>query len=217
MPLYPPAGGSGGAPTDAVYIVGSADGTLSAERVVTDTATITWDQGTAAQLKANVVNPRIVVLADDQGVIDSITGEECAGIQATATGTGTFYYRYVLRYQCSVSTVGIKFGINHTGTATHAGWWYMPGAAGAADQTVTTPPVAVSASATRAFSTTAPDLGPSVSVDTINVTMLAVIEGHLIVTADGDLELWFACETLTGDGTVTIKAKSCLILHKVAT
>ena len=31
------------APTDAQYIVSSADATLSAERVLTDTATVTWD------------------------------------------------------------------------------------------------------------------------------------------------------------------------------
>ena len=47
--------GSGGAPADAEYLVGAADGTLSAERVVTDTATITWDLATAGQAKANVV------------------------------------------------------------------------------------------------------------------------------------------------------------------
>ncbi|MGH7311174.1 MAG: hypothetical protein ACREK6_21040, partial [Candidatus Rokuibacteriota bacterium] len=47
-------GGGGGAPTDAVYIVGAANAGLSAERVVTDTATVTWDQATADQVKANV-------------------------------------------------------------------------------------------------------------------------------------------------------------------
>ena len=48
-------GGGGGAPTNATYIVQTANGTLSAERVLTDTATITWDFGTAGQAKANFV------------------------------------------------------------------------------------------------------------------------------------------------------------------
>lgn len=53
------AGASGfwsgaGAPITAEYLVGAADGTLTAERVVTDTGTVTWDLGTAAQAKANV-------------------------------------------------------------------------------------------------------------------------------------------------------------------
>ena len=46
-------GGGGGAPTGAEYIVGSSDATLSAERVLTDTATVTWDLSVAGQAKAN--------------------------------------------------------------------------------------------------------------------------------------------------------------------
>lgn len=46
-------GGGAGAPTSADYLVKTANGGLSAERVVTDTSTITWDWGTAGQAKAN--------------------------------------------------------------------------------------------------------------------------------------------------------------------
>jgi hypothetical protein len=57
------APGGSGAPTNAQYIVAASDATLSAERVATDTATITWDFGTAGQAKANVVSaPRTGVL-----------------------------------------------------------------------------------------------------------------------------------------------------------
>lgn len=44
-----------GAPTDADYLVKTANGSLSAERVVTDTATVTWDWATGGQAKANAV------------------------------------------------------------------------------------------------------------------------------------------------------------------
>src|SRR5678810_1426009 len=44
-----------GAPASADYLVKTANGGLSAERVVTDTATITWDWSTAGQAKANLV------------------------------------------------------------------------------------------------------------------------------------------------------------------
>ena len=50
-----PAGGGGGAPTDAEYITSTASASLSAERVLTDTATITWDRATAGQIKANAI------------------------------------------------------------------------------------------------------------------------------------------------------------------
>lgn len=44
----------GGSPTDAEYLVGAVHGSLSAERLVTNTTTITWDLATAGQAKANV-------------------------------------------------------------------------------------------------------------------------------------------------------------------
>ena len=46
-------GGGGGAPTDAAYIVAANDPTLTNDRVLTNTATVTWDFSTAGQAKAN--------------------------------------------------------------------------------------------------------------------------------------------------------------------
>jgi len=45
---------SAGAPVGAEYITSTADATLTSERVLTDTATVTWDRATAGQIKANV-------------------------------------------------------------------------------------------------------------------------------------------------------------------
>lgn len=42
-----------GAPTDAPYITSATHAGLSAERVLTDTASVTWDFGTPGQAKAN--------------------------------------------------------------------------------------------------------------------------------------------------------------------
>lgn len=42
------------APIGAEYITSTVDATLTSERVLTDTATITWDRATAGQIKANV-------------------------------------------------------------------------------------------------------------------------------------------------------------------
>ena len=52
-------GGGGGAPTTADYLVKTADAGLSAERVVTDTTTVTWDWATGGQAKANVADGSI--------------------------------------------------------------------------------------------------------------------------------------------------------------
>jgi len=51
--LVPGGGGGSGAPLGAQYIVAAADPTLTAERVLTNTATITWDFTTPGQAKAS--------------------------------------------------------------------------------------------------------------------------------------------------------------------
>ena len=48
-------GGGGGAPLGAQYITAATDATLTAERVLTNTATVTWDFSTAGQAKATAV------------------------------------------------------------------------------------------------------------------------------------------------------------------
>lgn len=54
-PISGGGGGGGGAPTTVDFLVKTASGDLSAERVCTDSTTATWDFGTAGQAKLNVV------------------------------------------------------------------------------------------------------------------------------------------------------------------
>lgn len=68
-----------GAPTTAQYLVGAADGTLSAERVVTDTATVAWDLGTATQAKANVPDDSITYAKLQNLATDRLLGRDTAG------------------------------------------------------------------------------------------------------------------------------------------
>lgn len=53
------SGGGGVAPANAQFLVATANAALTAERVATNTATVTWDFGTAAQAKANVPDDAI--------------------------------------------------------------------------------------------------------------------------------------------------------------
>lgn len=69
-------GGGGGAPTDAQYIVATANATLSAERVATNTTTITWDFGVGGQAQANFANvftANLLPSVDDGAAIGSTT------------------------------------------------------------------------------------------------------------------------------------------------
>lgn len=85
------AGGGAGAPTDATYLVGSAHALLSGERVVTDTATITWDLGTPGQARA-MIPPDAISYTHIQNVSSSrILGRFTGGagdVQEITPGTG---------------------------------------------------------------------------------------------------------------------------------
>lgn len=94
----PPGGGGGGAPLDAEYLVATSNGTLSAERVTTDTATVTWDHGTAGQAKASVPNDAITFAKMQNIATDRLVGRDTAlsgdpeeltvggGLEFTGTG-----------------------------------------------------------------------------------------------------------------------------------
>ncbi|NWG25686.1 MAG: hypothetical protein HXY30_14940, partial [Pseudorhodoplanes sp.] len=62
----------GHAPPAAQYLVAQAHADLSAERVVTDTATITWDHATDGQSKASVVNASAIA----RGAVELATDAE---------------------------------------------------------------------------------------------------------------------------------------------
>lgn len=74
------SGGGAGAPTNAEYLVAAAHADLSAERVATATATISWDFTTAAQAKANVVDGSITYAKmQDVSATDRLLGRVSAG------------------------------------------------------------------------------------------------------------------------------------------
>ena len=71
-------GGGGGAPTDAEYLVATSNGSLSAERVTTDTATVTWDHTTGSQAKANVPDDAITFAKMQNIATDRLLGRDTA-------------------------------------------------------------------------------------------------------------------------------------------
>lgn len=97
------AGGGGGAPTSAEYMVKSADATLTAERVATDSTSITWDWSVAGIVKANVVTPVATAsaLASDPAACTSgqyVTDQNASGTLVCSqvaysqlSGTPTLY------------------------------------------------------------------------------------------------------------------------------
>lgn len=80
-------GTGGGAPADADYLVKTANGSLSAERVVTDTATVTWDWSVAGQAKANSAGGGLEVVTSDRTYYVRTNGSNSnTGLVNTAGG-----------------------------------------------------------------------------------------------------------------------------------
>lgn len=144
-------------------------------------------------------NPVTVTsLAADQSNATT-TATEVTGL-SMALPTGNFTFRYDLIVQTSVTTTAVKFACNHDGTVTKFVYWYY-GATGTAtaadgiiDQTISSTTGGLfCVEADRAKSTTA--LTAFVSIDTINADTYFVLEGVMVVTVAGNLELWHGSET----------------------
>lgn len=82
-----------GAPVGAEYITSTADATLSAERVLTDTATVTWDRATAGQIKANAVSAGGVGISAPGGRL-SLVSNQPVMITSQLAKTAIFYTPY---------------------------------------------------------------------------------------------------------------------------
>lgn len=84
LPSYEEPADSG-APADADYLVKTAHADLSAERVATDTTSITWDWGTAGQAKAQraALSGDVTAAANS----NSVTVDQARGLRETAGPT----------------------------------------------------------------------------------------------------------------------------------
>lgn len=156
-------------------------------------------------------------LSSDQAS-SSVTPAKVTNLDQTV-GIGTWVFQYFIRYRSNTATVGVKFDVNHSGTVTSFIWnqrWVDTSATAstaAPDQDNIQAAGAVMGSFGSRTKGTA-GRGTTVSVDTINSDMLMIIEGLMVVTASGDLQLYFGSETAST--TQTIMQDSSLILTKIS-
>ncbi len=175
---------------------------------------------TNAPTVSGIAIPKVISLASNATANSTTTGVEITSLRATATGTGTFVFQYFVRYQAGATTTGVAFGVNHTGTAAVFAANMRYASTGGAAATAAATQAGATATgnlhesfSTRTKSTTTPNLGPTVSVDTQDADMLVVIEGLIIVTVTGNLALWHASEVAAAS---TVMAGSSLILTQTA-
>jgi hypothetical protein len=132
------------------------------------------------------------------------------------TGTGTFQFKYLIRYQSTANTTGIKFAVNHSGTVTafvvnhHWAQSLSSASSTTGDQDIATTMGLYSVHAARAKNITA---GPNAAVDSAGSDMLWVAEGMFICTVDGNLELYSGSEVAA---VSTVMTGSSVVLTKVA-
>ena len=161
---------------------------------------------------------RTLALTSNATANSTTTGVEITGMNLTVTA-GTYAFKYYVVYQAGATSTGIRFGVNHTGTnslfVVNMSLQESTTAAstGAASQAATgTGLKLVSGSSARTVSTTVPNLNLSISVDAANSNMLAIIEGVIVVTGSGDLELWHASEVAASS---QVMAGTSLILTRI--
>lgn len=146
------------------------------------------------------------------------TALSAAIMTTTGLGAGTWQFKYTLICQCASATVGIGFGINHTGTAGQFQamlWTITTGGAaatGVPDDDTTTAAGQMAEGKQEGVLNAV--IGSTFAgVSTINADFLVILEGILVVTASGNLELKIASET--GGTAVRLMADSTLELTKI--
>lgn len=169
-------------------------------------------------LQGGVGMQRVYALAADHA-ISSITATEVTGLGPMTLEAGTYVFQISILAQSATTTVTPMFGINFTGTAAVRSFTIQTlttgttAITGVADSAGATTGQTMEGVSSITFSTTAPNLGFTGGVDTINTNILYIINGMLIVTVAGDLELWHGSETAT---STTVKAGTSAIITRTA-
>ena len=118
---------------------------------------------------------------------------------------GTYTFKYSLVCQTATATVGLSFAINYTGTATRMNArcsWNDTGVSaalgGLTNPNATTGNiVAYTATITEATTTANMSAGFASAANVVNTDVQVTIEGTIVVTDSGNLELWHGSETAT--------------------
>jgi hypothetical protein len=179
------------------------------------TQLLTWLQQVAFGM------PRVLKLGS-QHSISSTTGTKVTGLDMTLEA-GTYVYKYDLLIQQAVSTSDApQFGINFsTGTAAVKAhglrFWDATTAITAAVHIMDNIGIKaagfIDGMVSNAYSTTAPDMGTTIGVAATGANIYCIIEGIIVVTVQGNLELWRAAE---GANASTTEVGSSLTVIRTA-
>lgn len=181
------------------------------------------EAGTSKKITVSQIRDLIgdfkVVLINDHSV--SQTAPTVVSELNAPLVAGTYRFSYWLLIQTATTTVGLSFAVNYTGTATRIVYqlsWPDTGvsaALGAFDDVAnaaTGQIVAHSVSRSENTTTATVSTGTAGSA-AADVDCFAKIEGIIVVSDSGDLELWHGSETATA---TRVEAGSHLLVTRVA-
>lgn len=214
------------ASTSAGVIVRHTDGTTTAELVkctllagetlsyVDGQDFVVRDANGAVKGPGALVTTR--VLAADQSN-STTTPTEVTGLELVSVQPGTYQFVYHVVYQGAATTTGVRLSVNFTGTQTAfvAFLTFMSIVAADATAGASQAQVLSTGAPYRGFSARAPSTAgwsTTISVDAANSNMLISVEGTVVVTVAGNLELWHGSEVAAAS---TVKAGSNVVLTKV--
>lgn len=122
----------------------------------------------------------------------------------TALNLGTYKFEYWIRYQAALTSTGVKFSVNFTGTQTAfmvIARYTTPGTTSVSDFGTQDVGASIYQAWAKRAPSTAANMGPTNNTDTANADVLHVLEGLMIVTASGNIELYHASD-VAADSTV---------------
>ena len=125
-----------------------------------------------------------------------------------ATETGTFKFTYYILYQSTATGTGVIFAVNYSGTVTSFVWnqrWVCTSST-ASTNAATQNDIAAAGRVIANFASRA-------KFTTANADMLMIIEGIMVVTAAGNLEIYLGSETGT---SVSAQANAVLLVTQIA-
>lgn len=200
--------------TDTFFV--SGDLTITGVQTV---STPSFGDNSTQVVNTAYVNALLTVksLASDASPNSTTTLAGITGLDTTV-GPGTYTFKYIIRYQSGATTTGVKFSVTHSGTVTCFMYQLMyvdatataSTAAASQNQTAGAAATVIGAWSTRAKGTA---IGPTISVDAANSDMQAIIEGLMVVSVSGSLQLSHASEVAAAS---TVKAGTSLILIRTA-
>lgn len=148
---------------------------------------------------------------------DQTSTTPAAVMTTTGVGAGTWHFRYVLLYQTAATTTGIKVQVNHTGTVGQfvSNFQHPASVATASNGIGATLVQGTAGNVWESRPESAKDTITAINVGVVsaNTDVLAVVEGFLVVSVSGSLELKVGTEV--NASACRIMADSLLELTKI--